>query len=168
MLLESSGDVVSLEDIRKRLWPDNTVVEFDHSINTAVKRLRDALRDSADKPRYIETVTRRGYRFIGDVDTTTHHATLAEPVAAAPPNELTTTRAEPTPQRSQIYRRPLILVLLLATIILVVWAGVEYTRRRGQPVAAPLQPLMRLDLDLGDETQPGSELGARAILSPDG
>jgi len=167
MLLESPGDVISRENIQKRLWPDNTVVEFDHSINTAVKRLRDVLRDSADKPRYIETVARRGYRFIGEVDTTTHHATLAEPVAA-PPNELTITRAEPTPQRSQIYRRPLIPVLLLATIILVVWAGVEYTRRRGQPVAAPLQPLMRLDLDLGDETQPGSELGARAILSPDG
>ena len=62
MLLESPGEVVSREDIRKRLWPEGTVVEFDHSINAAVKRLRDALRDSADKPRYIETSARRGYR----------------------------------------------------------------------------------------------------------
>src|SRR5258708_5479056 len=68
MLLESPGEVVSREEIRKRLWPDDTVVEFDHSINAAVKRLRDTLRDSADKPRYIETLARRGYRFVGDVD----------------------------------------------------------------------------------------------------
>src|SRR6516164_8511673 len=67
MLLESPGEVVSREEIRKRLWPDDTVVEFDHSINAAVKRLRDVLRDSADKPRYIETVARRGYRFIAEV-----------------------------------------------------------------------------------------------------
>src|SRR5260370_21573450 len=68
MLLETPGAVVVREEIRKRLWPDDTVVEFDHSINAAVKRLRDALRDSADKPRYIETVARRGYCFVGDVD----------------------------------------------------------------------------------------------------
>src|SRR4051794_17320767 len=55
MLLESPGDVVSREDIRKRLWPEGTVVEFDHSINSAVKRLRDVLRDSTEKPRYVET-----------------------------------------------------------------------------------------------------------------
>ena len=68
ILLESPGEVVSREEIRKRLWPDDTVVEFDHSINAAVNRLREALRDSADKPRYIETLARRGYRFIGEAD----------------------------------------------------------------------------------------------------
>jgi TolB-like protein len=64
MLVESPGGVVLREEIRSRLWPDDTVVEFDHSINAAVKRLRDALRDSAKKPRYIQTVARRGYRFV--------------------------------------------------------------------------------------------------------
>ena len=68
MLLESPCEVVTREDIRKRLWPEGTVVEFDHGINAAVKRLRDALRDSAEKPRYIETLPRRGYRFIGELD----------------------------------------------------------------------------------------------------
>ena len=68
ILLERRGQVVLREEIQKRLWPDDTVVEFDHSINAAVRRLRDALQDSADKPRYIETVARRGYRFIGEVD----------------------------------------------------------------------------------------------------
>ena len=79
MLLDSPGEVVVREEIRKRLWPDDTVVEFDHSINAAVKRLRDALRDSAEKPRYIETVARRGYRFIGNIDAAADHPSFAEP-----------------------------------------------------------------------------------------
>lgn len=68
MLLEHPGELVQREEIRNQLWPDGTVVEFDHSINAAVNRLRDALGDSADKPRYIETLARRGYRFIGQVE----------------------------------------------------------------------------------------------------
>ncbi len=63
-LLERPGQVVSREEIRNKLWPNNTVVEFDHSINAAVKRLRDALQDSPESPRYIETLARRGYRII--------------------------------------------------------------------------------------------------------
>jgi serine/threonine-protein kinase len=69
MLLEQPGEVVLREDIRKRLWPNDTVVEFDHSINAAIKRLRDALGESAEQPRYIETIARRGYRFIGEIQT---------------------------------------------------------------------------------------------------
>src|SRR3954467_7349404 len=68
MLLEKPGEVVLREEIRLRLWPDNTVVEFEHSINTAVQKLRDALGESASNPRYIETVPRRGYRFLATVD----------------------------------------------------------------------------------------------------
>jgi DNA-binding winged helix-turn-helix (wHTH) protein/predicted esterase len=67
-LLERPGEVVLREEIRARLWPDATIVEFDHSINAAVKRLRDALRESAENPRYIETVSRRGYRFKGQLE----------------------------------------------------------------------------------------------------
>ncbi len=67
MLLERPGEVVLREEIRGKLWPGSTIVEFDHSINAAVRRLRDALRESADKPRYVETLPRRGYRFIGEV-----------------------------------------------------------------------------------------------------
>jgi DNA-binding winged helix-turn-helix (wHTH) protein len=62
LLLESPGEAVLREEIRSLLWPNGIVVEFDHSINAAVKRLRDVLGDSADKPRYIETLARRGYR----------------------------------------------------------------------------------------------------------
>ena len=64
MLLERPGEVVSREEIQKKLWPDGTNVEFEHSLNAAVKRLRDALDDSADAPRYIETIPKRGYRFV--------------------------------------------------------------------------------------------------------
>src|SRR6185312_8241344 len=76
-LLERPGEVVLREEIRQRLWPDETVVEFDHSINAAVKRLRDALLDSAEKPRYVETLARSGYRFIGEVKAVS--TSLAQP-----------------------------------------------------------------------------------------
>jgi eukaryotic-like serine/threonine-protein kinase len=63
LLLEKPGDVVLREEIRKKLWPNDTVVEFDHSINAAIKRLRQALGDPAEAPQYIETLARRGYRW---------------------------------------------------------------------------------------------------------
>ena len=68
LLLEHPGEIVVREEIRLKLWPNETVVEFDHGINTAVKRLRRALGESAEKPHYIETVARRGYRFLGEVE----------------------------------------------------------------------------------------------------
>lgn len=64
MLLEQSGNVVTREEMRRTLWPNNTVVEFDQSINAAIKKLRVALQDSADEPQFVETVARRGYRLI--------------------------------------------------------------------------------------------------------
>src|SRR5258706_7827451 len=64
MLVSNPGEVVLREEIRKALWPDDTVVEFDHGINTTIQRLRDALGDSADNPCYVETLPRRGYRFL--------------------------------------------------------------------------------------------------------
>ena len=67
MLLERPGQVVTREEIRKRLWPNDTIVEFEHSISAAMNRLRQALGDSAENPRYIETLARRGYRFISPV-----------------------------------------------------------------------------------------------------
>jgi Tol biopolymer transport system component/DNA-binding winged helix-turn-helix (wHTH) protein len=68
MLLARPGEVVTREDLQKRLWASDTIVEFDHSLNAAIKRLRDALDDSAKTPRYVETLARRGYRFIAPVD----------------------------------------------------------------------------------------------------
>jgi DNA-binding winged helix-turn-helix (wHTH) protein len=69
MLVEHPGEVVTREDLRIRLWPADTFVDFDHGLNAAVKRLRDALGDSPETPRFIETMARRGYRFIFPIDT---------------------------------------------------------------------------------------------------
>src|SRR5260370_32573625 len=62
MLIERKGKIVAREEIKKKLWPNDTIVDFDHSINTTIKTLRRALGDSADNPRYIEILARRGYR----------------------------------------------------------------------------------------------------------
>src|SRR5262245_11215654 len=67
VLLEQPGDLVSREQLRARLWPSDTFVDFEHGMNAAVRRLRAALNDSAEAPRFIETLPRRGYRFIGSV-----------------------------------------------------------------------------------------------------
>jgi DNA-binding winged helix-turn-helix (wHTH) protein len=67
-LLERPGELVSREELRQRLWPADTFVDYDHSLNAAVNKLREALGDTADKPRFIQTVPRRGYRFIAPVD----------------------------------------------------------------------------------------------------
>jgi len=81
-LLENPGRVVTREELRKRIWPVNTFVEFDHGLYSALARLRDALRDSAESPRFIETLPRRGYRFIAPV-------TIANPVSDTQSHEET-------------------------------------------------------------------------------
>jgi DNA-binding winged helix-turn-helix (wHTH) protein len=80
MLVEHGGDVVTREEVRLNLWPDDTIVEFDHGINRAVRKLRQALGDSADSPKYIETLARRGYRLLPAVEWEAGHA---EPPIAA-------------------------------------------------------------------------------------
>ncbi len=92
MLLEHPGDVVTREDLRQRLWPADTFVDFDHSLNTAINKLREALGDSASNPRFVETLARRGYRFLAPVQTdrlpsapeSAPAATDAIPTLAAP------------------------------------------------------------------------------------
>jgi len=98
ILLEHSGDVVTREEIRRALWPNDTIVEFNQSINAAIKKLRLALDDSADNPKYVETVARRGYRLIVPVD-----GSEAAPVAA---QEATLERAPlPLAQEPSTMRR---------------------------------------------------------------
>jgi DNA-binding winged helix-turn-helix (wHTH) protein len=81
ILLEHAGEVVIREDLIGRLWPDNTFVDFDRGLNKAINRLREALGDSADKPRFIETLPQHGYRFLAQVTAAAreeeHGATLA-------------------------------------------------------------------------------------------
>ncbi len=94
MLLERPGEVVTREALRQKLWPADTFVDFDHSLNTIINKLREVLGDSAASPRFIETIAKRGYRFLLPVESTSNHrrpgnsSQAAEP--ASPP-------APPTP-----------------------------------------------------------------------
>jgi TolB-like protein/DNA-binding winged helix-turn-helix (wHTH) protein/Tfp pilus assembly protein PilF len=67
VLVEHSGEVITREELQKRLWPADTFVDFDHGLNKAINKIRDALSDSAESPRFVETVARRGYRFLAEV-----------------------------------------------------------------------------------------------------
>ncbi len=67
MLLAHPGQVVTREELRSRLWPSHSFVDFDHGLNKAINKLREALGDSAESPRFVETLSRRGYRFLGDL-----------------------------------------------------------------------------------------------------
>src|SRR3954453_5152851 len=66
-LLQHAGEIVTREDLRAQLWPADTFVDFDHALNTAVMKLREALGDSSEKPLYIQTLPRKGYRFVAPV-----------------------------------------------------------------------------------------------------
>jgi len=83
ILLEKPGQLVTREELRERLWSSDTFVDFDHSLNTAIKKLRQALGDEADTPRYIETLPRRGYRFIGEPHAGGSPREISEPGALA-------------------------------------------------------------------------------------
>jgi TolB-like protein/DNA-binding winged helix-turn-helix (wHTH) protein/Tfp pilus assembly protein PilF len=91
LLIERAGDVVTREELQQKLWPANTFVDFDHGLNKAINKIRDALGDSADTPRFVETVARRGYRFLADVRPSvpvriaTSHPLAEAAVAVAPP-----------------------------------------------------------------------------------
>lgn len=101
-LLSRPGELVTREELRQSLWPADTFVDFEHGLNTAVNKVREALRDSANNPRFIETLPRRGYRFIGAV--TNSGAAAANPSATADATETSFRRMEETQGAD---RRPL-------------------------------------------------------------
>src|SRR6202042_3338804 len=68
LLLERPGELLTREEISRVLWPEGTFVDYEHGVNSAVNRIREALRDTASNPRYVETLARRGYRFIAPVE----------------------------------------------------------------------------------------------------
>jgi TolB-like protein len=81
MLLERAGEIVTRDELRRKLWPGQTIVDFDDGLHTAVRKVRDLLGDSADSPRYIETVPRRGYRFAAQVRAAAAEGGRARPAA---------------------------------------------------------------------------------------
>jgi DNA-binding winged helix-turn-helix (wHTH) protein len=85
MFLERPSEVVTRDELQKRLWPADTFVDFDHGVNIAINKLREALGDSAEEPRFIETLPRLGYRFISPIkQDRTESGTAATAVARSP------------------------------------------------------------------------------------
>jgi TolB-like protein/DNA-binding winged helix-turn-helix (wHTH) protein/Flp pilus assembly protein TadD len=125
ILLERAGQVVTRDELQKKLWSANTFVDFDHGLNKAVNKIRDALGDSAESPRFVETVARRGYRFLAEVKTAGPAPVRSQELAPPPLTAVETgDRAEfvgtpATPQR----RLPPLASKLVALVLLAVIAA---------------------------------------------
>jgi Tol biopolymer transport system component/DNA-binding winged helix-turn-helix (wHTH) protein len=144
LLLERAGDIVTREELRQVLWPSDTYVDFDHSLNTAIMKLRDALGDSADKPLYIETIPKRGYRFIAPVSKPlTAQSATASPLGdspAATEETADTKQLPPAPPEiplPSIRRRHLAWLVSGAAVLLILGFVTTWLVRR-QPGGAPL------------------------------
>jgi Tol biopolymer transport system component len=142
--------VVTREEIQQKLWPQDTFVDFEHSINAAVKRLREALDDSADNPRFVETLHRRGYRFIAPVD----GAALAA---------ISDRRAGVGAGREPAVRRRR-LVALAAGVVLILLAFAAYWLTHRPPLPPPARQLTERRLT----ANPSENAVKEGIVSPDG
>lgn len=139
ILLERAGDVVTREELQARIWSADTFVDFDHSLHNAVARIREVLGDSAESPRYIETLPRRGYRYIGPVEDFPALRLVAETVEPA---------SEPVaPASSRNKKRSLVLILVsvftLAIVGVITWRYVH----AGAATRPPIRSLAVLPLD---------------------
>jgi TolB-like protein/DNA-binding winged helix-turn-helix (wHTH) protein len=166
-LLERPGQLITREELRKELWPDETFVDFEQGINAAVKRVRVALEDSADKPQFIETLPRRGYRFIACVENGASPkppATLESQLAPTLPakevvtNEVRTTSSAVT-GRATVRRRSILIGLaaITACVLLVFASNMGGWRDRllGRPMAGEITSIAVLPLEnlTGDPEQ---------------
>jgi Tol biopolymer transport system component/DNA-binding winged helix-turn-helix (wHTH) protein len=127
LLLERRGKAVSREELRTKLWPTDTFVDFDHGVNSAIARLRGALHDSAERPKYIETVGRRGYRFIG---------TIEEQVDVLPPTLGTVADSRPQSVESVVRKKFLPIFLGVGLFAVGAWL---YSSWRADVTPTPLR-----------------------------
>jgi Tol biopolymer transport system component/DNA-binding winged helix-turn-helix (wHTH) protein len=158
-LLEHAGELVTREDLRRVLWPSDTFVDFDHSLNTAVMKLREALGDSADTPLYIETIPKRGYRFIAPVEAIGNGVVSSENGSSDAP-AIDALRSEVLPPRKK--RTNAILAACCALVLLLAVAGWFAFRklRSSSPMPLVQRGLTQLTSDEGLQTG--------ATWSPDG
>lgn len=126
ILLEHPGALVTREELRERLWSGHTFIDFEHSLNSAVKRLREALSDSADEPRFIETLPRKGYRFIATPELLPEAETAVEAVETQQPR-----------RRSSYYRALLagLATICLVGVVYLLWETARAVPPRSQPLA---------------------------------
>lgn len=129
LLLEKPGSVVTRDEIRARLWPADTFVDFDHGLHNAIARLREALSDSATAPRFVETLPRRGYRFIGTVDNAPTNGQVPVPPVESGGNVSPSAVEEHKPQAAALPLRPLWLWVVTLLVCAAAIAGVLLVRR---------------------------------------
>ena len=150
MLLESPGQLVTREELRTRLWPTDTFVDFDHGLNAAVNKLRDALSESAEKPTYVETLPRRGYRFISAVelpDSLGLKLAVPEmPASLESPVVVAETQIPSRYGRRRVFMTALVLVVILAVVFGFDPGGVRH-RLVGQPSVPRIQSIAVLPLE---------------------
>jgi len=149
LLLARPGETVTREELRERLWTADTFVDFDHGLNKAINKIREALGDSATSPRFVETVARRGYRFLGDVASVDvlNGATVATPEASTDNG----VRAEPAAKRSVWSSGPIIgVVLTLTSLAVLVWA-LQFRSRAPAIRSLAVLPLESLSGDASQE-----------------
>jgi TolB-like protein/DNA-binding winged helix-turn-helix (wHTH) protein len=147
-LLNSAGELVTREDLRAQVWPAETFVDFDHSLHNAIAKIRETLGDSAETPRYIETLPRRGYRFIGSVEKV---GTL-EPAQTAPAEETLIPPAQVSRSKSRIVS-PAMLLAAVALVALIAVFVVQPRRAGSTPVVRSIA-VLPMDNFSGD---PGQE-----------
>ena len=161
LLLGKSGVLVTREELRAKLWDGDTFVEFDDSLNHVIKRLRDALSDSADVPRFIETVPGRGYRFIAAVETIEGRESRQIDPAGVPGGQ---SDLEPQAQKtppSVARAKPVTPIVIAAAAVLLVAVGLTWWLARSSETAAPPQyKLTQITRDTGYTADPA--------LSPNG
>ncbi|MGC1294913.1 MAG: winged helix-turn-helix domain-containing protein, partial [Alloacidobacterium sp.] len=159
ILLERPGEVITREELRSRIWANEGFGDFDQAVNIAIAKLRSALGDSAENPRYIETLPKRGYRFIADVAVVDTDAPTKRPESAAGDSHGTELEHQiqgagltitSKPRRWPTHRVIVAVVLVLSLVILAVWLF----RSRGLPPTG-IRSLAVLPLDnlSGDPTQ---------------
>lgn len=158
MLLEHGGEVVTREELQKKLWPADTFVDFDHGLNKAVNKIRDALGDSAESPRFVETVARRGYRFLAEVRVVdaapmrTLEPTI-EALSQAKDRDRAALSGEPAAHKRLVHSlawRILGSVLVLLLVILAAWTF--HSRNRPSRVIRSLA-VLPLESLFGDASQ---------------
>jgi Tol biopolymer transport system component/DNA-binding winged helix-turn-helix (wHTH) protein len=124
VLLEYPGELVTREELKKRLWPSDTFVDFDQSLNKAVNRLRQALDDSAEHPRFIETLPRRGYRFIGAVQTGPPETGIADLAGeAAPIDQLLPVESGAAGRTPMLFPFPVRIGAVMVALVVLVGVG---------------------------------------------
>jgi len=172
-LTERPGDLVTRGELRQRLWPRDTFVDFEHGLNAAVKRLRDVLGDSADSPRFIETLPRRGYRFIGTIQEpqAVQGVTAACDGAAAVDGSGRQPEVARAPDRKSVKswingRKSLTAaaVVFVGILVAVAWWLVHQSNVRGGANGyAALRHLARLTFGSGLEIEAAWSLDGRSI-----